>query len=458
MITKEERFNVGIQKWIANDCKGIFDYATGVGKTTVGIKCAEHILRKVNSKFSITIVVPNDIIKTQWISRIKELLPKKFHINFNFYTINEIIQSDIIIETHVLGLDEVHEFTSEKALEVLKNNIHFTYYFALTASTDDKNFYKLKGLEIIDTITEADAVELGFISPFIEYNLGLEFTPQEKLLYDRQTEIIEYHKTTFTLQNYHYIMLCNLVINGGNNNKGVYYTGEQWAKGIAIKNGYDVNNVQSEASVKFSPKVISNKAFVILKATRKRLDILKEASAKQTATIAILEMFPETKAIVFSESTAIADKLYARAMNINIPCTIFHSNLKSRKLPGKQGKLITYGKTRLKNLALDKLASGEAKVIFTGSTLDKGFNQEDVKLSITISGTRNKTKYKQRAGRSKRVFGTQQALLINLYITDTVDADSIRDRQYSVNHKIFEITSVDEIEFNKVSDFNVNNL
>lgn len=452
-MDKTLRFKEGIQNWINNDYNGLFDYATGVGKTSVGILCCEYYIRNVKPTAAVTIITPNDIIAKQWKNRIQEMLPKKLAINFNFFSINYIIANDFNIVTDILVLDEVHEYGSPKAFEVIDSKIKYDKYICLTASTDDKKFHKFKNFEVIDTITEEDAINLGFIADFIEYNLQVEFIEKEQIMYDKYTKKIDEYKVYFEIANLHYLVLCNLVISGGNDKNGKYFTAEQWCKSVAKKHGYNQN---SSNDGQVSPASIRGMAFVITKSIRSRLQVLKEVYGKQIATIKLLQKFPDKKAIVFSESTEVCDKVYTMAVNIGIKATIFHSKIKPRMLPGKRGQLIKFGAVRLKKKAIEDMESGEATVLFTGSSFDKGYNEESLKLSITLSGTRDNTKYKQRGGRAKRVKGDSTALLVNMYVKGTVDEDSLVSRQRNVTHTIIETDSIDSINYKSKSNSKFN--
>lgn len=451
-MDKNLRFKEGIQKWIDNKYDGVFDYATGVGKTTVGILCAEYYLRNVNDRAAITIVTPNDIISKQWTNRIKEALPKKFLINFNIFSINYIIVNNFNIQTDILILDEVHEYGSDKAFEVIDSKIIYKHYVALTASTDDKKFYKFKKFKIIDVISEEEAINLGFIADFIEYNLQVDFTDKERLMYDNYTKNIEKYKVYFEINNIHYVRLTSLAISGGEDRGGKYFTAEQWCRSIARKHGYNPNILDND----ITPANIKNFAFVITKAIRNRVQLLREVYSKQIATIKLLEKFPDKKAIIFSESTEVCEKVYTMAVNIGIKSAIYHSKIKPRMLPGKQGKLIKFGAVRLKRKAIEDMESGEARALFTGSSFDKGYNEEGIKLSITISGTRDNTKYKQRSGRAKRVKGDSTALLVNMYVKGTVDEDSLVSRQRNSTHLIIETDNIDSINYKTMSNSKFN--
>lgn len=46
------------------------------------------------------------------------------------------------------------------------------------------------GIPVVDTITKGMALEEGWISPYVIYNVGIEFTSEEKELYKQLTEQI----------------------------------------------------------------------------------------------------------------------------------------------------------------------------------------------------------------------------------------------------------------------------
>ena len=116
-------------------------------------------------------------------------------------------------------------------------------------------------------------------------------------------------------------------------------------------------------------------------------------------------------------------------------------------------KLIKFGKVRLKRRALEKLKEGSSRAIITASSLDKGFDVEDIRLGITASGTQNFTQYIQRSGRIKRkeIFNPNViVLIINLYIKDSKDYHWLIKRQSKSNSLIHWVDSIDAITFNPV--------
>lgn len=454
-MEKEQRFKEGIQRWIDNDYNGLFDYATGVGKTSIGISCGEYYLRNIDDRAAITVITPNEIISNQWKKRIEGTLIKKFHRNFNVFSVNYLIVNNFQIKTDLIIFDEIHEYASEKAYQLIRDNIQYNKYVALTASTDDKKFYKFKDFVTVDKITEADAIKYGFIADFIEYNLQVEMTEKEKYMYDKYTEQIDKHKVYFEVGKAHYLTVANCVISGGKNIKDIYYSASQWAKAVANKHNYDPTLGNDQA---VTPASINNRAYALTRAIRERTQLLREVYSKQIMTIKLLEKFPDKKAIVFSESTEVCDKLYTMAVNIGIKATIFHSKIKPRMLPGKTGKLIKHGAVRLKRKAMEDMETGEAMVLITGSSFDKGYNEESIKMTITVSGNRDSTKYTQRGGRAKRVKGESTALLVNMYVKGTVDEDSIKSRQRNATHLIIETDSIESINYKGTSNskFNIN--
>lgn len=64
MLTRDERQNLGIQKWMASGFRGTWVWATGVGKTRGAIKAIKMFLTKNTGK-KIVVIVPTEHLKIQ---------------------------------------------------------------------------------------------------------------------------------------------------------------------------------------------------------------------------------------------------------------------------------------------------------------------------------------------------------------------------------------------------------
>lgn len=463
---KLERQQLGVKKWFDAFCIGCLHYFTGVGKTYTAILCIKRLLR-VNPKESIVIIVPSEELQKQWKSVLNTLLTKKQQSTINIFTSHYIVTNELRIQTNTLIVDELHEYYSDEHIKVINGDyIKYTKCLGLTATYEDsKNRHKLieNLYPIIDEIDEATALREGYISPFIEFNLALELSEREQEQYNKLSDIIKNNINKFGKNG---IVLATKCVSGGKHKDGKKYEASHFVYGWAHHKGWrknlDVSNPQSaQIEELWNPRKIFGYAINLLNAIRKRKNMLYSSDVKLDACVKILHKFSDIKSIVFSQSTAFADKLNLQLNYEDLNSVVYHSQLPTELRPNKNGKLIKFGKVRLKRLALEKIKSWKAGILCTASSLDKGLDIPEIALGLTASGTSNFTQYKQRGGRAKRInlFNDDKvALLINLYFKDTKDETWLRKRQSKSNHTIYEISSIDDIKFNYTNEITEDDL
>lgn len=440
---REERQLEGVEKWIKARCAGTLFYATGVGKTYTALLAIDRVERTRKPMYLLT--VSSAEVATQWIRQLEARYTKEMLKRVIVRTAQQLLLDNLVYEVDVFIVDEVHEYSSEERFRIINGDlVRYKAILALTASADDKNFRKiLQFAPIIDTITEAEAKEKGFIAEFVEYNIGLSLTADERVKYEAHSALIAEYMPLFNNS----LSLAQFCISGGEDPKtSMYYAGSNWSMGVAYKRGWREGNDEA-----LSPNDIGRTAVRLMKSVRMRKDLLTTCESKVKTTIDIIKKFKNVKMIVFSESTAFADTVYDEVVKTE-KAVIYHSNLQTIIRPSpKTGLPIKIGKVRLKREAVEAIRSGKARVVITSKALDKGFDVVDLRMSVTASGTQNPTQYKQRGGRVKRkeinIFDDCTVLLVNLYIKDTQDEKWLKSRQSKIIHSIIDVNSIDEITY-----------
>ena len=105
-MTRTERQQVSIRKWLDSKGKGTIEGATGVGKTRIGLMTIKALLKKY-PQFRILVVVPTTTLKTQWQTQIDEW---GFSFNAEVYVINTVIKHNWTCD--FLIIDECHRANS----------------------------------------------------------------------------------------------------------------------------------------------------------------------------------------------------------------------------------------------------------------------------------------------------------------------------------------------------------
>ena len=161
--------NDAIKAWLEKDCRGIFDMATGTGKTYTGLGAAVRLFER-NSRLAIIIVCPYQHLVEQWVEDIvifnmkptigysaskqsdwkkrlaNDVIDFKIGVidSFCFVTTNATYSSSHVqkeldkLGTDVLLIiDEAHNFGAEKLRKTLNPN--FQYRLALSATLERHN-------------------------------------------------------------------------------------------------------------------------------------------------------------------------------------------------------------------------------------------------------------------------------------------------------------------------------
>lgn len=458
---KLERQLKGVDAWFDTGKQGTINYATGVGKTYTAMLIIKRLFR-ADALHNVIVIVPSEALQKQWTIELSKHFHKKDITRIEIFTINWIVTNKIKIRTNTLIADELHEYLSDEFFKGIDGTyIRYDNALGLTATYEDKRkrHNKLSILfPIIDRITEVEALKEGYISPYIEFNLSVTLTEKEKEEYAYHTEIISKTINKFGKSG---IKLASKCLGGGLDSKGRKWDAAHFVYGWARHKGWHPNlNLDNPQDLQindiWNPHKVFGYAQQLMNAIRLRKNILYNCENKIPIIIKTLKMFEEVKAIVFSQSTHFADKLnlllneYKQGESV-----VYHSSLDTVMRPSpKTGKLIKFGKTRLKREAIHRIQTGMSRIICTASSLDKGFDVQDVGIGITASGTSNFTQYQQRGGRVKRkdLFNNDKvALLINLYVENSKEETWLKERQSKATHTIHWIDAVEDISYSPIN-------
>jgi len=219
-----------IQNWFNNDKKGIFEMATGTGKTYTALGCLKRLLKE-KGKLAAVITCPYAHLIEQWIDDLKDfkLNGVKAYGSYNQWKdniANAILNYNngysnivIILTTHdtfysenfkkaiqtiddkiLLIADEVHSLGSPKRRCGFIEN----YVFRIGLSATPTRWFDDEGTQILKkyfskTIFEFSlkkAIEQGYLTPYEYYPHFVSLTPEELEQYQKETKKIarEYAK------------------------------------------------------------------------------------------------------------------------------------------------------------------------------------------------------------------------------------------------------------------------
>lgn len=484
---RQQRQLQGATRWVkAKDLElshangwGTLWYATGVGKTYTSYLIANKMLER-NTSHTFIVSAPSPTLIKQWQDSLKSYIDPKYHPNFRFYTSTELLEIRARgerIEASLWIIDELHEWYSEERIKLFDGmTIGTKYALGLTATyTDIKGRHKQIEalLPVVDRIDSEEAIREGFISKYVEFNLGVLFTTEEQIQYDNLTKIITRNLAFFGKGG---LDLVSKVLQGDkkSNSKGfaianAVAAANGWRQGLNLSNPkeFEIDNL-------WNPKKVMGYARLAMDNIRERKTLIYHAMNKLRAARDIVVKYDTLKTICFSQSTRFADALASTinkhyAEGDNPPpkvCLVFHSALETIVEANEKGKLVKKGKTRLKKeiLELFRAAKGMLhRVLSTASSLDRGLDVRDIRLCVTTSGTQNPTQYDQRKGRGLRLEDDNEdvvVLIINIYVRNTQDEKWLRGRQSKSNSVVYWVDSVDDINYTPRSAevFNLNEI
>lgn len=166
-LTRDERQEESLRAWLNNKGKGCIEGCTGYGKTRIGLNAIETV-RKRYPELSVIVVVPTDVLRTQWLEQLDE---RGLGWNCKVQIINTA--SKTIDQCDLLILDEIHKFAADQFSYVFKT-VKYKHILGLTATIerlDGKHELIKKYCPVVDTVTIEVAKANGWVSEFTEYQV-----------------------------------------------------------------------------------------------------------------------------------------------------------------------------------------------------------------------------------------------------------------------------------------------
>lgn len=169
-MTRTERQQEAVRKWIKAKGHGSIEAATGFGKTNMGLMSIKALLKKY-PQFRILVVVPTTTLKNQWQIKVDE---EGFSFNVEVQVINTVIKHEWICD--FLVLDECHRFSSDDFSKIF-NKVKYRLILGLTATferLDGKHYIMQRYCPIVDNISFFECLANGWVSEYKEYLVLLD--------------------------------------------------------------------------------------------------------------------------------------------------------------------------------------------------------------------------------------------------------------------------------------------
>lgn len=382
-MTRTERQQESVKKWLACKGKGSIEAATGFGKTNVGLITIKALLKKY-PQFRILVVVPTTTLKTQWQNKIDEW---GFTFNAEIQVINTIIkhtwQCDLLI------LDEEHRYNSEDFSQIFQK-VKYKLILGLTATferLDGKHIIMQKYCPIIDKISILECQVNGWVSEYKEYIVLIDV--------DDITEFKALNKEFIRLFEF-----FNFDFNSAKKCCGK----DGWK--FAIKFADELYKGNDENRRKEVRKATMINAIQLMRNTQKRKLFINNHPKKIQITRKIIEARSDKKIITFSN-------------NVNMAESIGYGNVYTGRVSKKRSDTM-----------IEDFNAASTGVLNTCAKANEGLDVKGLSVAIILGTDSSETKARQRRGRAVRKEENKVAEIFYIVIRETTEEKWVKN-----NHK-----------------------
>lgn len=376
-LSRTERQEQGVQRWVDNKLCGTLNWATGVGKTRGGLMAISRFLKKNPTK-SVIIVVPSEPIQRQWNQEL---------IDWNLFQQCSVkTMSDTSVNKYsctLLVIDEIHKVGAPTLLNIFKN-VQYTIILGLTATferLDGKDEIISKKCPIADTISVEEAIENKWLADYREYEVLIE--PEDIDVYKEVNKEFYEH---FSYFNYDF----NLAMKCATDWKRRSELAKERCREDQSEDFKTVNKQILVHAMGFSRTLQARKKYIY------------NHPKKIELTNLILENRQDKKCITFSATVAMAEKIKYGAVY-------------SGKDSVKKGRM-----------NLQEFVQQDGGVLNTVMKLNEGFNCPDISVSVILGFNSSSTTKKQRVGRVIRQKEGKVAEVFTLVLKGTVEEEWFR--------------------------------
>lgn len=384
-MTRTERQQEAVRRWIYNKGKGTIEAGTGFGKTRCGLIAIKALLKKY-PQLRILVVVPTDALLKQWQGHIDEW---GFQFNVEIGIINTVVKHHYICD--LLILDECHRYSADVFSQVF-GCVKYKLILGLTATferLDGKHSIMKKYCPIVDTIPLLECIANGWISEYKEYQVLIEVDDIEDYKrYNR--EWLEH----FEFFGFDFGKVMSLVGDEG------------WKKKIKLRD--EMYSGSDDEKRKQVLNAINYHSAGFMRTMQKRKAFVNNHPKKIEIAKKIMEAREGKKIITFSNNVGMAEAL-------------------------DNGEYVYTGKTSKKKgrVMLDDFLTGKITHLHSCKKLDEGFDCPDVSVGIILGTDSSETKARQRRGRAVRKFENKQAEIFYLIIKDTIEEKWLKNSHKS---------------------------
>jgi superfamily II DNA or RNA helicase len=385
-LTRDERQEIAIKKWIEKQGIGTIVAVTGFGKTRIAIKIIQRYLKKYDTA-EFLIVVPTEVLKEQW----KTELNKYQLLSFcKVEIINTVIKYNW--KCNLLIIDEAHRCASPEFRKVF-TCVNYDRLLCLTATIK-----RLDGLEkvveyyapVCDEISMAESLSNNWVSEYQEYKvlLDVDLTEYQKI----HTEFLKH----FSFFDYNLSLALQCV-------------------------GFPPKQTMLARHLGVSLQTVKAHTYSFMRLLKKRKDWVMNHPKKIEIAKIILENRKDKKVLTFSSSVKLANMLGDGYI-------IHH------KIPRKERKEIIADFTK-----------DSTGVLHSVDALREGTDVPGVSTAIVAGFNSSLLKKIQTIGRVIRKEKDKKAEVFTLVIKDTIEEQWFSKSSSNTNYITIEEIDLDNL-------------
>lgn len=373
-ITRDERQEESMKKWLQNKGKGTLECCTGFGKSRITINIIKKLLGKYPN-MRIIIIVPTELLKNQWLEHVDNY---QLQFNVEVQIINSAAKNGGVYD--LLVIDEIHTSAANSLIAVFKS-IKYKLILGLTATferLDERHKLLEQYCPIIDTVTLQEAQLNGWVSQYNEYLVLIDVDDID--LYKQYNKEFTEH---FEFFNYDFGKAMSMVGPNGLKHRLAYRD--------ELCNG-------DESKKKDMLKAITYHATGFMRAIQSRKKFVYEHPEKLRLAEEIIKYRSDKKIVTFCANTKVAESFSV-------------------------GKVYTGKESKKKNrISIEEFTKQPSGVLHTCKLMEAGADIPGLSVGIMLGVNSSEIKSQQCRGRVVRKEGNKTAEFFTLVINDTIES------------------------------------
>lgn len=373
-ITRDERQEESMKKWLQNKGKGTLECCTGFGKSRITINIIKKLLGKYPN-MRIIIIVPTELLKNQWLEHVDNY---QLQFNVEVQIINTAVKNGGVYD--LLVIDEIHTSAANSLIAVFES-IKYKLILGLTATferLDERHKLLEQYCPIIDTVTLQEAQLNGWVSQYNEYLVLIDVDDID--IYKQYNKEFTEH---FEFFNYDFGKAMSMVGPNGLKHRLAYRD--------ELCNG-------DESKKKDMLKAITYHATGFMRAIQSRKKFVYEHPEKLRLAEEIIKYRSDKKIVTFCANTKVAESFSV-------------------------GKVYTGKESKKKNrISIEEFTKQPSGVLHTCKLMEAGADIPGLSVGIMLGVNSSEIKSQQCRGRVVRKEGNKTAEFFTLVINNTIES------------------------------------